>query len=313
MMENYSGNIMFVLQGLNDTRTNKQIYFGFGLLIYLFTLFANSTLVITIALDKMLHEPMYLFVCNLFVNGIYGVSAVYPKILADLIVDSPVISYTGCITQIFIIYSYAFCEFTCLTVMAYDRYVAICKPLEYHTIMTNQMVGKLLICTWTYAFIETLVGIGLTIRLTLCGKNIEKPYCSNWEVVKLSCTDVTVNNLYGYYLIISHFSQAMFVIVSYIQIIRAALRSKTERIKFMQTCLPHLITLMNFALSMLFDALYSRYGKSNGPQAVRDIWSMEYLVVPPLLNPLIYGLKVTQIRHSFLKLCGYKLKALRQR
>ncbi|XP_076832074.1 olfactory receptor 1D2-like [Brachyhypopomus gauderio] len=312
-MENSSESIMFVLQGLNDTRTNKQIYFGFGLLIYLLTLFANFTLVITIALDKMLHEPMYLFVCNLFVNGIYGVSAVYPKILADLILDSPVISYTGCITQIFIIYCYAFCEFTCLTVMAYDRYVAICKPLEYHTIMTNQMVGKLLIFTWIYTLIETLIGFGLTVRLTLCGKNIEKPYCSNWEVVKLSCTDVTVNNLYGYFLILSHLSQAMFVIVSYIQIIRASLRSKTERIKFMQTCLPHLITLLNFTLSMLFDSLYSRYGKSNGPQAVRDIWSMEYLVVPPLLNPLIYGLKVTQIRHSFLKLCGYKLKALRQR
>uniref|UniRef100_A0A4W4HMG0 Olfactory receptor n=1 Tax=Electrophorus electricus TaxID=8005 RepID=A0A4W4HMG0_ELEEL len=305
--------IMFVLQGLNDTRTNKQIYFAFGLLIYLLTLFINFTLVITIALDKMLHEPMYLFVCNLFVNGIYGASGVYPKILADLILDSPVISYTGCMTQIFIIYSYGFCEFTCLTVMAYDRYTAICKPLEYRSIITNQKVAKLLVCTWLYTLLETLLGVGLTTRLPFCGNNIDKPYCSNWEVVKLSCTDVTVNNLYGYILILSHFFQAVLIIVSYVHIIRASLRSKTQWIKFVQTCLPHLITFMNFTISMLFDAMYSRYGKNEGSQAVRSILRMEFLIVPPLLNPLIYGMKVTQIRHSFLKMYSYKSKALRQR
>ncbi|XP_076832076.1 olfactory receptor 4S1-like [Brachyhypopomus gauderio] len=312
-MENSSRKIIFVLQGLNDTNTNKQIYFAFGLLIYLFTLFANFTLIIAIALDKMLHEPLYLFVCNLFVNGIYGASAFYPKILLDLLLDSNVISFIGCMTQLFAVYSYAFCEFTCLTVMAYDRYVAICKPLEYHSIITNRKVGELLVCTWLYVLLETLIGITLTAQLPFCGNNIDKTFCSNWEVVKLSCTDVTVNNVYGYFTILSHFSQAVLIVVSYIYIIRASLRSKTEWIKFMQTCVPHLITLINVTISLLFDGLYSRYGKSDGSQAVRNILGMEYLIVPPLLNPLIYGLKVTQIRHSFLKLCGYNAKAPRQR
>uniref|UniRef100_A0A3B4D539 Olfactory receptor n=1 Tax=Pygocentrus nattereri TaxID=42514 RepID=A0A3B4D539_PYGNA len=295
-MENSSRELMFVLHGLSETRTNKYIYFAFGLVVYIVTLLVNLTLIIAIILDKTLHEPMYLFICNLFVNGICGASAFYPKILADLFSDLHVISYTGCLAQIYIICCYIFCEITCLTVMAYDRYVAICRPLEYYTIMNKQKVMKLLIFMWFFSVLETSVGIVLTARLPLCGNDIDKIYCSNWEVVKLSCTDVTVNNIYGY-LTFYHVCQAAFIFVSYIRIIRASLRSKTERVKFMQTCLPHLITLINFTISVLFDVLYARYGRSLGLQALRNILGMEFLVVPPLLNPIIYGLKMTQIRH----------------
>ncbi|KAI4890226.1 hypothetical protein NFI96_001247 [Prochilodus magdalenae] len=199
-----------------------------------------------------------------------------------------------------------------LRAMAYDRYVAVCKPLEYHVIMTKQKVLKLLIFTWLYSLLETCVGSALTARLPLCGNDIDKIYCFNWEIVKLSCIDVTANNIYGYIMVFSHVFQATFIIISYIQIIRASLRSKAERVKFMQTCLPHLITLINFFISLLFDVMYARYGKGQNLQALRNILGMEFLVVPPLLNPILYGIKLAQIRHRFVKMYSRRLKAVRQ-
>ncbi|XP_076833331.1 putative olfactory receptor 7A2 [Brachyhypopomus gauderio] len=311
-MGNSSAEFTFVLHGLTDTKTNIHMYFGFGLVFYIVTVLVNLLLIMTVILDKTLHEPMYLFICSLFVNGICGASAFYPNILADLLSDTHVISYTACLTQMCVIYSYVLYEFTCLTVMAYDRYVAICKPLEYLCIMTHQKVIKLLTCICLFSITESLIGAALTIRLPLCGNDIDKLYCSNWEVVKLSCTDVTVNNVYGYILIFSHISQGMFIILSYIHIIRVSLQSKAGRVKFMQTCLPHLITLMNFSVSIIFDVMYSRYGKSQGLQAMRNILGIEYLVVPPLLNPIIYGINLSHIRQQFLKMFRHKLEAVRQ-
>ncbi|KAI5625642.1 odorant receptor, family E, subfamily 126, member 3, partial [Silurus asotus] len=299
--ENSSVEYMFVIHGLNDTRTNKHIYFAFGLIVYSMTLFINLSITITIILDKTLHEPMYIFICNMFFNGILGASAFYPKILADLLAEYHVISYVGCLSQAYIIYSYVFCEYTCLTVMSYDRYISICKPLEYHSIMTLQKCFKLLILSWLGSILESTVGMMLTAQLRLCGNVIDKLYCSNWEVVKLSCTDVTVNNVYGYILMVIHVSQAVFIIVSYISIIRASLRSKTQWAKFMQTCLPHLIALTNFTIAVIFDFMYARYGKSQGLQALRNMLGIEFLVVPPLLNPIIYGFKLTQIRKGLVK------------
>ncbi|XP_045070657.1 olfactory receptor 4E1-like [Coregonus clupeaformis] len=294
---NSSHEIVFVLHGLNMTQTYKHIYFSFTLILYLFTIVVNLTLIVTIFLEKMLHDPMYLFLCNLCINDICGASAFYPKILYDLLFESHVITYIGCMTQIFVIYSYVFCEFTSLTVMAYDRYVAICKPLQYHSIMTTRKVWTLLLLTWLFSWLESSIGIGITARLPLCGLDIDKLYCSNWAVVKLSCIDTTLNNLYGFIITFSHISQTILILISYVNIIKASLRSRVERKKFMQTCLPHLITLTNFTISITFDVIYARYGSNTSLLALRNIMAVEFLIVPPLVNPIIYGMKLTQIRN----------------
>lgn len=300
MMQNNSERV-FGLQGLNDSLTNRQIYFALALTSYLFTIFVNMTLIVTICLEKSLHEPIYIFLCNLCFNGIYGASGFYPKLLHDLLADSHVITYSGCLTQIFVVYCYVFCEFTSLTVMAYDRYLAICKPLQYRTLMTVKRVAQLLLLTWSFSLLETLVGVTLTARLPLCGRRIPKIFCTNWEVVKLSCSDTTLNNIYGFVLMFSHVSQTGLILVSYTHLVRASLKLHSDRRKFVQTCVPHLAALLVFTGSLVFDSMYSRYGGGGTMQALQNALAAEFLVVPPLINPIIYGINLHQIRSRILR------------
>ncbi|XP_064158359.1 olfactory receptor 8I2-like [Anguilla rostrata] len=306
-----STTIVFVLQRLNETMSSKHTYFAFTLLVYLFTVLANLTLIVTIILERALHEPMFIFLCSLCVNGILGACTFYPKILVDLSSDLSVTSYKACLSQIFVLYSYTCCEFTTLAMMAYDRYIAICKPLSYHSIITPRKVMKLLIFTWLLSICESVVVAGLVARLPLCGFNIDKIYCTAWAVVKLSCVDATSNNVYGTILSVFHVSQVVLILISYINIVKAAVRSQEERNKFMQTCLPHLVALINFTVSVIFDIMYARYGPTSRLHALRNFMSVEYLVVPPILNPLIYGLKLNQIRQRIFRICSRKRHSLK--
>uniref|UniRef100_A0AAY5K2W5 G-protein coupled receptors family 1 profile domain-containing protein n=1 Tax=Esox lucius TaxID=8010 RepID=A0AAY5K2W5_ESOLU len=284
---NSSQEIVFVLHGLNVTQENRHINFVFILILYLFTIFVNLILIFTIFLENMLQTPMYLFLCNLCFNGIIGASSFYPKILYDILFDSHVITYIGCLTQILVIYFYVYCEFTHLTVMAYDRYVAICKPLHYQCIMTIRKVWTLILLTWLFSLLEVTIGI----------------------VVKLSCIDTTLNNINGFIFTSYQFLQTIFILVSYVNIIKASLRSQAGRKKFMQTCLPHLITLINFSISLLFDLMYARYGSNTSLLALRNIMAVEFLVVP-LLNPIIYGMNLSQIQNRVRKMFNCKVSAV---
>ncbi|XP_048837771.1 olfactory receptor 1M1-like [Brienomyrus brachyistius] len=310
-MENSSSELVFVLHGLNETKTKRQIFFAISLLVYVFTIFVNLTLILIILLEKILHEPMFIFLCNLCLNGICGSTSFYPKLLIDLLSDSHVISYTACIIQIFGISMYLVCDTTNLTVMAYDRYVAICKPLEYHSIMTLQRVRMLLQMMWFLSFFEIIVWFMLAVRLPLCGSRIEKLYCFTWDVVKLSCVDTTLNNIYGYCCFFFHTFQFLLIITSYVQITRICIKSQIERSKFMETCLPHLITISTFSISVIFDVVSARLSSDASLQALRNSLSIMYLIVPPILNPLIYGLKLKQLRRIVWRRFNSKITALK--
>ncbi|XDV31679.1 hypothetical protein PO909_002642 [Leuciscus waleckii] len=244
---------------------------------------------------------MYVFLCNLCINGLFGTSGFYPKFMYDLLAHDHVISYTGCLIQIFIfvIYSSASCDISTLTVMAYDRYVAICRPLEYHSIMTNQMVFKCILYCWLAPFFSLSILIILISRLTLCGSTIEKLFC-----------EITVNNVFGYIVILTYFGHAVFIFCSYIHLIRKCIKSIESRHKFMQTCVPHLVSLINVTVALLFDVLYSRYGSKNVPQSVRNFMALEFLLVPPILNPLIYGLNLTTVRQQVMRMFFKKQVAI---
>uniref|UniRef100_A0A8C5C0E4 Olfactory receptor n=1 Tax=Gadus morhua TaxID=8049 RepID=A0A8C5C0E4_GADMO len=293
----------FILTAYLDMGYLKYLYFVIVLILLLYgaTVLANLTVVLIVVVEKSLHEPMYVFLCNLCVNGVYGASGFYPKLLHDLLADSQLISYGGCLTQIFTVYSYVFCEYTNLAVMAYDRYVAICRPLQYHLIMTWRRVAQLLLLTWSWALLESGVGVLLTSRLPLCRLHVDKILCTNWAVVKLSCVDTSANNLYGFLLMVVHLLQALLIAVSYANIIQASRTSKTNRRKFFQTCLPHVTTLTVFTLSLMFDTLFSRYGDPYNLPALSNLMAAEFLVVPPLVNPLVYGMNLQRIHSQLLR------------
>ena len=291
--------------------SNKHTYFAVVLLVYLFTILVNLILIVTIIMEKTLHEPMFIFLCSLCLNGILGACTFYPKLLVDLSSYLRVTSYKACLSQMFFLYSYSFVEITMLAVMAYDRYIAICKPLNYHSIITPWKVTKLLTFTWVLCLCESFVAVGLIARLPLCGFNIEKIYCTAWAVIKLSCVDTTINNVYGTILSVFHFSQSVLIFISYINIVRASVRTQEGRNKFMQTCFPHLISLTNFTVSIVFDVMYARYGPTTSLHALRNFMSLEYLVVPPILNPIIYGLKMNQIRRRVFQNCNKKMEAIK--
>uniref|UniRef100_A0A8C1CNX4 G-protein coupled receptors family 1 profile domain-containing protein n=1 Tax=Cyprinus carpio carpio TaxID=630221 RepID=A0A8C1CNX4_CYPCA len=272
--------LVFTLSGLNETMENRFVFFSFTVLFYPLMVFCNVTVLFTIISYKKLHEPMYLFICNLCVNGLFGTAGFYPKFMYDLLSYDHVISYAGCMIQIFVIYSSALCDFSTLTVMAYDRYVAICRPLEYHSVMTIMLVA----------------------RLTLCGSTVEKLYCEIWAVAKLSCFSTTLNNAFGYIVILAYFGHAVLIFCSYIHLVKKCRKSIEGRNKFIQTCVPHLLSLINVTTALLFDVLYSRYASKNLPQGVRNFMALEFLLMPPILNPLIYGLNLKTVRQQVIRL-----------
>ncbi|KAM6946149.1 olfactory receptor 52D1-like [Aplochiton taeniatus] len=292
---------VFTLSGLNETTDYRVTLFSLTLLCYCVILLVNVTLIVTIIWDKNLHEPMYILLCNMCINGLYGTSGFYPKFLFDLLSNIHIISYVGCLFQAFVIYSSACSDFSILAVMAYDRYVAICKPLQYHSVMTKQKLFNLIFYSWILP--HSMIGITLMLssRLTLCGFHIQKLYCSNWSVVKLACTSTIPNDVFGYVAILFYFGHVIFIVCSYILLIRSCLKSIENRGKFMQTCIPHLLSLFNFTLALFFDVMYVRYGSSNVKESIQNFLAIEFLFIPPILNPVIYGFKLTKIRNKILR------------
>ncbi|XP_062407955.1 olfactory receptor 1D2-like [Sardina pilchardus] len=228
-MENNSTLMFFILSGLQDSEVYKPLYFWLAFVLYILIIVANLTLIFIVTVDKSLHEPMYIFICNLCANGLYGTVGFYPKFLLDLQSDVHTISYSWCVIQTYVIYTSVMCEITVLTVMSYDRFVAICRPLQYHNILTPRAVLKLLALAWTYP-------------LLVC------------------------------------------------------MSSKEGKTKFTKTCVPHILVLVIFSMTALFDVFYSWDGSKNLPVAVRNALSLQFVIIPPLLNPIIYGLQLPQIR-----------------
>ncbi|XP_053334775.1 olfactory receptor 52D1-like [Clarias gariepinus] len=292
---NTSYPVIFTLSGIRDLWP-KHLFILIFLVIYLLIIFLNLTLIITIMIEKTLHEPMYLFLCNLCFNGLYGTAGFYPKLIHDLFSPVQVMPFVGCIAQAYVIYTSFMCEYTTLAVMAYDRYIAICRPLEYHNMMITQKVAKAIVYSWVFPLFISVPYSLILNQLPMCGSDINRVYCYTWAMVRLACVPSTTLNVYGYFLIFIFVLHAVFVIVSYQRLIVACRQSNESRKRFMQTCVPHLVSLINFTITLLFDILFTRYGSDDVPVAVRYFLQLEVLIVPPLLNPLMYGLKLSEVR-----------------
>ncbi|XP_071382761.1 olfactory receptor 4E1-like [Centroberyx affinis] len=303
-MDNESIIRVFTLSGLNETMNHRITLFSLTLLCYCVILFVNVSLIMTIILDENLHEPMYILLCSFCINGLYGTTGFYPKFLLDLLSSSHVISYTGCLFQAFVMYSFALCDTSILTVMAYDRYLAICRPLQYHSVMTKKRLSHLVCFSWLTPFCIFSINVLLTSRLKLCSSRIPKLFCVNWMIVKLACSDANTisNSVIAYATMCIYMCHCLFIIWSYMYLIKTCVRSKEDRAKFMQTCMPHLISLVTFLITIIFDLMHMRFGSKDLPQSLQNVIAIEFLLVPPVMNPLIYGFKLTKIRNRIVGL-----------
>uniref|UniRef100_A0A671VRM0 Olfactory receptor n=1 Tax=Sparus aurata TaxID=8175 RepID=A0A671VRM0_SPAAU len=297
-MDNVSQIRMFFLLGLNETNNHRFTLFFLTLLCYCVILIANTSVIVTIIMDKNLHEPMYVLLCIFGMNSLYGTAGFYPKFLWDLLSPVHVISYSGCL----VIASFVFSDLSILSVMAYDRYVAICRPLEYHSVMSKQRLIMLGCFSWMTPFCITGINVFLISRLKLCSQYIAKIYCMNWMIVKLACfpAETAVNSIVVHITIIIYLFHGLFIVLSYMYVIKTCANSIENRAKFMQTCVPHLTSLLIFLVNILSDVMFMRFGSKDFPQAFKNFVAIEYLVIPPLLNPLIYGFKLSKIRNRIL-------------
>ncbi|XP_060797895.1 olfactory receptor 10J4-like [Neoarius graeffei] len=305
---NYSSLLYLTLDGHVELEKYRYVYFVVVLTVYLLIISCNGLVIYVIFTNKHLHEPMYIFIAALLCNALFGTTALYPKLLTDLFSEIQVVSFESCIFQSFCIYTYAASEFMLLSVMAYDRYVSICNPLRYATIVKMSTVKKLLFLCWCVPSCEMGIVAILTYQSKLCKFKLNRIYCNNSSMIKLACGDVSIRNSYGLFILsIVVFPPLTFVFFSYIRIISICLKnSKDFRRKALQTCFPHLLIFTSFSITSCFEIINTRL-EGNVPHIFSMIMSVENLVIPPLLNPVIYGLKLKEILNRIQKM-GWKNK-----
>ncbi|XP_023273311.1 olfactory receptor 11A1-like, partial [Seriola lalandi dorsalis] len=299
----------FILEVYIYVGTLRHFYFMITALLYFVIIIANSSLIVVICLNRSLHEPMYLFLCSLFVNELYGSTGLFPFLLVQILSDIHTVSVPFCFLQIYCLYTYANIELCNLAVMSYDRYLAICYPLQYNTRMTSNKAVLFISAIWLYSFVKFLITLSLNIRLTLCGNTINSLYCRNYLIVKLACSDTKVNNIYGLFgVVLSIVVPLLPILFSYMKILKMCFSgSKQTRQKAVSTCTPHLASLLNFSIGCLFQILQSRFDMTSVPSVVRIILSLYFVILQPLLNPVMFGLQMSKIRNTCKHLFCYKM------
>ncbi|XP_030236661.1 putative gustatory receptor clone PTE03 [Gadus morhua] len=288
----------FILTEYLDMGYLKYLYFVIVLILYIVIVVANAFLIVTICMKRSLHEPMYVFLCSLLVNELYGSAGLFPFLLLQITSDTHTISRSICFLQIYCLHTYATVEFCNLAVMSYDRYLAICCPLHYKARLTSNKVALLIALVWLYSLIKFLVSIFLTFRLKLCGNVIGRLYCQNYYVTKLACSDTTVNNVWGLFATFVTIGVPLFPIVfSYTKILRVCVNgSKETRQKAVSTCTPHIASLLIFTFGCGFEIFQSRYNMTSVPRILRIVLSLYFVTIQGLFNPIIYGLRLSKIR-----------------
>ncbi|KAM4560720.1 olfactory receptor 51I2-like [Fundulus diaphanus] len=267
----------------------KYLYFSLCFLIYC----ANVAIILTLCLERSLHQPMYVFICCLSFNSLRGAAGFFPRFLPDLLSNTHFISRPSCFVQIFVLYMYATSEMAILSIMAYDRFVAVCQPLRHRSKMTFRTVLRLIVLAELYPAFICSCCISLTIRLPLCGIKVQRFFCTTWPLVRLSCMDTGVNNIAGLLAMVATiFIPLLFVLYSYLWILLVSRRSSHElRGKALQTCLTHIVTCVNYSVCFVGELLLNRLGDDESVSL-----SLEFLIIPPIVNLLVYRLKLPQIR-----------------
>ncbi|XP_063997477.1 olfactory receptor 14A16-like [Pogoniulus pusillus] len=301
-MSNSSSTSHFVLLAFTGTRHLQLLRFCLFLATYLAALLGNSLIIATIAWYHHLHTPMYFFLLNLALLDLGYISTAVPKSMVNSLWDLRDISFKGCAAQVFLIHFFVSGELFLLTIMAYDRYAAICRPLHYGTLLGSRACAHLAAAAWGCAGLDALLHTANTFSLPLCqGNVVHQFFCETPQLLKLSCSTAYLREVW---LIVASvcllFGCFVFIVVSYVQIFRAVLRmpSQQGRHKAFATCLPHLAVLSLF-ISTGFFAYLKPPSISSPPLDV--LMAVLYSVVPPAVNPLIYSLRNQELRAALRK------------
>ncbi|XP_059187057.1 olfactory receptor 6N1-like [Centropristis striata] len=297
-MGNFTQFSYFILSGYFDTGNYEYFSFIIVMLLYIFTVCANLLLIVVICLNRSLHEPMYIFLCSLFVNELFGSTIMYPFLLLQILSDIHTISFSFCYLQIFCVYTYGIVEFMNLTAMSYDRYLAICCPLQYRKHMSAKNIAILITLIWLYPMLEVITMLSLSGTLQLCGNIINKVFCTSYSIVNLACSDTSyfnINEIIGIILLLC--VPVAIIFYTYIRILKVCFSgSKQTKQKAVSTCTPHLASLLNYSFGAFFDTMQTRFNLSSVPNMLRIFLSLYWLTCQPIFNPLLYGLKMSKIR-----------------
>ncbi|XP_070838295.1 olfactory receptor 52D1-like [Chaetodon trifascialis] len=296
--------LTFTMTAYAAMENYKHVMFTIFLLLYLTTIILNSLLITVIHQNKKLHQPMNVFMCMLSITEIYGSTALLPAIMSVLLSETYEIPVEWCMAQVFFLHTYASAEFCVLAVMGYDRYAAICDPLHYHSIMSNSKIVKLVALAALYPFILFGCYYSLTLQLSFCGKIVPKLYCVNMELVKNSCSNTLYINIVGLFLILLFFvPQIVMIVFSYAQISRVCQKlSRESQGNALRTCIPHLLSLLNFTIGSLFEIIQTRFNMNHVALEARIFLSLYFVIIPPITNPVLYGLGTQIIRVHILKM-----------
>ncbi|XP_072494262.1 olfactory receptor 13C9-like [Notamacropus eugenii] len=282
----------FILLGLSKYPKLEIIFFVLCMVIYIVILFGNSVIIILSILDSHLHTPMYFFLSNLSFLDICYTSSFVPKMLVNFLATRKSLSFSGCVAQMSISYSMGTTECVLLTVMAYDRYVAICNPLRYPIVMNRTVYVNLAALSWLIGGLNSLFQTVLTVQLPFCGKNVIDHFtCEILAVMHLACADISLNELIILVVtIILTLTPLLLIVISYVFILSTILkiRSAERRSKAFSTCSAHLTVVIIFYGTVLF--MYMK-PKSKASLTTDKLIALFYGIFTPMLNPIIYSLR----------------------
>ncbi|KAM3654411.1 olfactory receptor 14C36-like [Ammospiza maritima maritima] len=302
-MSNSSSIRHFLLLALADTRQLQLLHFCLLLGISLAALLANGLIISAVACGHHLHTPMFFFLPNLALTDLGMICTTVPKAMHNSLWDTRDISYTGCAAQLFFFMFFIGAEFYLLTIMCYDRYVSICKPLHYGTLLGSRACAHMAAAAWASGFLYSLLHTANTFSLPLChGNALGQFFCEIPHILKLSCSKSQIREV-GLLAVSAClvFGCFVFIVFSYVQIFRAVLRIPSEqgRHKAFSTCLPHLAVLSVFISTATF--AYLKPPNISSP-SLDVVLSVLYSVVPPALNPLIYSLRNRELKAAVWRL-----------
>ncbi|XP_076730772.1 olfactory receptor 11A1-like [Maylandia zebra] len=300
-MENSSEIVSFVLSAFENVGELKYLYFVIILVWYVSICVANTLLILVIRVDRRLHEPMYILLCNLCVNEINASTSLYPLLLSQMFSDSHEVTLPWCFLQMCCLYTSASVELCSLAAMAYDRYISICHPLRYNVIMKAERVFLLILLVWVYSFLSFIFSFSFIFSLKFCENIIHNVYCDHQLIIRLSCS-VSIQSFISdiSFATVSVFIPFSLILVSYMKILRVCRKTlKENKQKAVTTCTPQIISVSNLFVGYIFYFIDFRSVVSQVLDEVHIILPMYVLIFQPMLTPFMYGFNLPKIRQSY--------------